>query len=219
MKPLVAFLVGSLVFASMAEAGAERPPERTIDLASFKIIEKESGPDRYYTVTPPPDRHIHAAYEPPFKTAVLGYEIPEGERASIAGLRWSWRAVVFPKGGDECTPGKGDSAAIIYVTWKRGLRWYTLKYVWSTVAQKGRTCASKRNPFVAQDTVIVDSGGSVGQWHTVRIVPDDEFRNHFEDGDRRASVPALVGIGILTDGDQTRSASVADYRDFVLVRR
>jgi len=66
---------------------------------------------------------------------------------------------------------------------------------------------------------IVDSGGPLRQWRTVRIVPDDEFRNYFEDGDAHASVPPLVGIGILTDGDQTRSESIADYRDFVLVRR
>jgi len=82
-----------------------------------------------------------------------------------------------------------------------------------------KDCGSKRNPFVAQDTVIVDSGGPVGEWRTVRIVLDDEFRNHFENGDSQASVPDLVGIGIMSDGDQTRSPSVADYEGFVLTER
>jgi hypothetical protein len=197
-------------------AVADAPREHSIALGAFKIVESKSGPDNYYTVTPPPDAHIHAEYKPPLKTAVLGYQFPDGERRSVAGLRWSWRAVVLPKGGNECESGKGDSAAVVYVTWKRGLRWYTLKYVWSAAGPKGRTCDSKRNPFVAQDTIIVDSGEPVGQWRTVRIVPDDEFRNHFEGGDPKAAVPDLVGVGIMSDGDQTKSQSSADYRDFVL---
>ncbi|HVW24089.1 MAG TPA: DUF3047 domain-containing protein [Polyangiaceae bacterium] len=201
------------------DATAEAPRESPIALGAFKIVEKKSGPDNYYSVTPPPDAHIHAEYKPPFKTAVLGYQFPDDARRAVAGLRWSWRAVVLPKGGNECESGKGDSAAVVYVTWKRGLRWYTLKYVWSATGPKGRTCDSKRNPFVAQDTIIVDSGEPVGQWRTVHIVPDDEFRNHFEGGDPKASVPDLVGVGIMSDGDQTKSQSSADYRDFVVVLR
>ena len=180
--------------ASAGNAGADAPHESPIALGSFKIVERKSGPDNYYSVTPPPDAHIHADYRPPYKTAVLGYQIPDSARHSVAGLRWSWRAMVLPKGGNECASGKGDSAAVVYVTWKRGLRWYTLKYVWSAVAPKGRTCDSKRNPFVAQDTIIVDSGEPTGEWRTVKVVPDDEFRNHFEGGDPHASVPDLVGV-------------------------
>jgi hypothetical protein len=202
-----------------AAASSRAPRDNAIDVGSFRIIERESGPDNHYTVTAAPERHIHADYRPPFKTAVLGYEIPERLRRSVAELRWSWRAVVLPRGGNECVAGKGDSAAVVYVSWKRGLRWYALKYVFSAVGPKGQTCSKKRNPFVAQDTVIVDSGSPLGQWRTVRIVPDDEFRKHFEDGDPHASVPDLVGIGIMTDGDQTGSASVADYRGFGLVER
>ena len=44
----------------------------------------------------------------------------------------------------------------MYVTWKRFLKYYAIKYVWSAVGTKGRVCDSKRNPFVSQDTVIVD---------------------------------------------------------------
>jgi len=222
MKHPYAMVVCSVALSSAASsgnAGADAPHESPIALGSFKIVERKSGPDNYYSVTPPPDAHIHADYRPSYKTAVLGYQIPDSARRSVAGLRWSWRAMVLPKGGNECTSGKGDSAAVVYVTWKRGLRWYTLKYLWSAVAPKGRTCDSKRNPFVAQDTIIVDSGEPVGEWRTVRIVPDDEFRNHFEGGDPHASVPDIVGVGIMSDGDQTNSASVADYRDFVVVLR
>ena len=211
------YFASALLLGGFAAAGATR--ESVIELSAFRIIDRESGPNNYYTLTAPPDRHIHAEYRPPFKTAVLGYEIPERFRHSVAGMRWSWRAVVLPSGGNECATGKGDSAAVVYVTWKRGLRWYTLKYVWSTAAPKGRTCASKRNMFVAQATVVVESGAPIGEWRTVNIVPDDEFRKHFEDGDPHASVPDLVGIGLMTDGDQTASPSSADYRGFTLSLR
>ena len=42
-----------------------------------------------------------------------------------------------------------------------------------------------------------------------------EFRKHFEDGDPNADVPPLVGLGVMTDGDQTKTESTGDYADFV----
>jgi hypothetical protein len=150
---------------------------------------------------------------------VLGYPIPEALRGSVASIQWKWRAVTLPLGGNECDDGAGDSAAVVYVTWKRGLRWYSLKYVWSSVGPKGRTCDRKRNLFRAQDTIIVESGPPVGEWRTVEISPDLEFRNHFEDGDPHADVPDLVGVGIMSDGDQTKSVSEADYAEFVIKPR
>jgi hypothetical protein len=51
-------------------------------------------------------------------------------------LRRRWRALVLPRGGNECADERGDSAASVYVTWKRGLRWYSLKYAWSSVGPR-----------------------------------------------------------------------------------
>jgi len=65
----------------------------------------------------------------------------------------------------------------------------------------------------------VDSGPPLEQRRTVRLVPDDEFRRHFGDGDPQAAVPDLAGIGLMTDGDQTGSPSVADYQGFVLTEK
>jgi hypothetical protein len=211
----------ALAFVLTAEtppvARAEAPRrEVAIDVRSFRVVERKSGPVNYYSLANGPEPYWHAAYKPPMATAVLGYSIPEKDRRSILRLKWKWRAVVLPKGGDECTDGKGDSAAVVYVTFKRGMRWYTLKYVWSAVGTKGSTCHRTRNPFVAQDTIIVESGLPLNEWRTVEIDPDKEFRMHFEDGDPKAAVPDLVGIGIMTDGDQTASPSEADYAGFTL---
>jgi hypothetical protein len=88
----------------------------------------------------------------------------------------------------------------------------------SAVGKKGSVCDVKRNPFVAQDTVIVESGGPTGAWRSVEIDLASEFRNHFEGGDPTASLPDFVGLGLMSDGDQTRSESAADYGSFVILR-
>ena len=157
----------------------------------------------YRVVDDPVLPHIHAAYLPGYETAVMGFEIPRGRERAFHHLSWTWRADVLPRGGDECARGAEDSAAVVYVTWKRGLRWYTLKYVWSAVGTKGNVCDRKRNLFVAQDTILLESGGPVGTWKTETIDLDAEFRAHFGEGE----VPDLHGLGLMTDGDQTRSES------------
>jgi hypothetical protein len=43
-----------------------------------------------------------------------------------------------------------------------------------------------------------------------------EFRKHFEDGDAKADIPDLFGVGLMSDGDQTASPSSADFAGFTL---
>jgi Protein of unknown function (DUF3047) len=201
-------------------AHAASADEAKIDIHAFHVIPRESGPVDYYRVVEDPGgSFIRGQYSPPDETTVLGYEIPDDYRQRVATIRWRWRAVTLPRLGDECSSDRADSAAVVYITWKRGFKWYSLKYVWSAVGPKNATCDRKRNPFRAQDTIIVESGAPVGEWKSVEIDPDKAFRYHFEDGDPDAEVPKLVGIGIMSDGDQTNSPSSADYRDFSLVLR
>ncbi len=205
-----------LVFAGSAVGS---PSEVAMPVRGWRLVERESGPVNYYTLNKGGSpEFIRGAYRPGLKTAVLGFQLADGDRARATRLRWRWRAITLPSGGNECVKGKGDSAAVIYVTWKRSLRWYTLKYVWSAVATKGAVCGSKRNPFVAQDTVVLQTGGPLNEWKAEDIDLKAEFRKHFEDGDPNADVPDLMGVGLMTDGDQTNSPSVGDYADFVLTR-
>ncbi len=178
-------------------------------------MERASGPVNYYSVLPGPPQHIRSDYRPGLKTAVVGYAA-KSEQARATHLAWRWRALALPIGGDECRSGKGDSAAVVYVTWKRGLRYYTLKYVWSAVSVKGAVCDRKRNPFLAQDTVVLESGVPLNEWKSVELDLRAEFRKHFEDGSADASVPDFFGVGLMSDGDQTVSASSADFAEFVL---
>jgi hypothetical protein len=181
----------------------------------WRVVASKSGPTNYYSqVTENGVTFVRSKYLPGTKTTVLGWQTPEADRRAVKKLRWSWRAQTLPNGGDECRSGKEDSAAVVYVTWKSGLRYHALKYVWSAVGTKGAVCDRKRNPFVAQDTVILESGPANGAWRTVEIDLEAEYRKHFDND----APPAFVGIGIMSDGDQTQSESSADFGSFSLGR-
>jgi DUF3047 family protein len=190
--------------------------EVVLDLHKWTPIARESGPVNYYTVIDDPKRpYIRAAYAPKLETAVLGYELSDDARDRARKLRWSWRVMAFPRSGDNCDKNP-DAAATVYVTWKRGLRYYTVKYLWATAVPKGTVCHDKRNAFVAQDAVVLESGGPPGVWASEEIDLRQEFRRHFEDGDPEADVPGWLGVAIMSDGDQTASYAAADFAGFVL---
>jgi DUF3047 family protein len=217
MRAFFSAAVGSAAIVLSLHSRAAQAQQRPIGCDQWRIVARESGPDNYYVIVHDPEMSfVRGRYAPPEKTAVLGYQIADGERSKVRTLRWKWRAVSLPRGGNECAEGRQDSAAVVYVTYKRMFRWYTLKYVWSSVGPKGVTCDRHRNPFSAQDTVILESGGPTGEWKTEDIDLRAEFRAHFEDGRADADVPPLVGVGLMSDGDATKSVSAADYADFVL---
>ena len=201
-------------------AGPPGAKEFVLGPDKFSVLARDSGPVNYYrTIGAPPQAFIRGVYKPGLETVTLFAEVPEELRRGVRLVRWRWRALVLPREGDECAGGnRSDSAANVYLTWKRGLRWYSLKFIWSTQAQVGATCAGKRNPFVAQDSVVLRSGGPIGVWRDEEIDPQRLFREHFEGGDPTAELPDLAGIGIMSDGDQTNSASAADYSEFVLFK-
>jgi len=182
----------------------------------WRIIDSQSGPVNYYAVLHDgPLSFVRGSYQPPNKKAVLGFEVPDARRDHLRRLDWSWRAIKFPVRGDECVREQGDSPAVLYVTWRRFLRWYSLKYVWSTTRKPGTVCDRRRNTFVAQDTIVLESGGPPGVWKHESIDLAREFRAHFGDGDEQADIPPLIGLGVMSDGDQTKSESSGDFADFV----
>jgi len=217
MRTLHLAAIPLVAFVAATARGDGSPRELAIDVTQWRVVERESGPDNYYTAFHDPGiAFVRAQYRPPMETTVLGFQLPDQVRSTAQTMRWKWRALTLPRGGNECDEHKADSAAVVYLTWRRALRWYTIKYVWSSVGPKGATCDRKRNPFMAQDTVVLESGGPLGAWKGEEIDLREEFRKHFEDGKADADVPAFVGVGIMSDGDQTQSESAADYADFAL---
>jgi hypothetical protein len=219
-SPALLALIAAILSPKLLADDAPPPPGETkIDVHQFRVVESYSGGVTYYRLVNDPDLpFIRAVYRPPLETVTLGAEVPENLRQRTRKLRWKWRVQALPKLADECKGGAfSDSAAVIYISWKRGLKWYAIKYVWSTVGPKGKTCDQRRNLFVVQDTVILESGPPLGEWKDEEIDPSAEFRNHFENGDPHADVPDFVGVGLMSDGDATLSISAADYAGFVLV--
>jgi hypothetical protein len=213
----VSLLLAAVLTVLLIGAGK---PDLRAPISSWRVVERESGPVNYYTLHKDADPpFIRGDYRPPLETVVLGFQVPDDDRARVRTLRWRWRAIALPAGGNECVKGKGDSAAVIYVSWRRLLRWYALKYVWSAVGPKGAICDRKSNPFMAQDTVILESGGPINTWRQESIDLDAEFRRHFANGDPSAEVPDFMGVGLMTDRDQTHSLSVGDYAEFHFARR
>lgn len=209
-----------VIFSALSTLAAPVSAQTSLKIepAAWRVVESESGPVNYYSILNEDGvSFIRSQYRPPLKTVVLGWQTPAAARSRASKLKWTWRARTLPAGANECERGRGDSAAVVYATWKRALRYYTLKYVWTTLAEKGAVCDAKRNPFVAQDTVVLRSGEPVGGWRTEEIDLRAAFRKHFENADSSASVPDFVGVGIMTDGDQTKSESSADFGTFTLV--
>jgi len=226
MKRFVAGVLAAILCTGGVDPSVAAPPAGTsaksvvrAPLDQWRIIDTQSGPVNYYALMREDGlQFVRATYRPPNKKAVLGFEMPDSGRKRMRHLEWSWRAMQLPKQGDECVKPKGDSAAVVYVTWRRTLRWYSLKYVWSTTRPPGTICDRRRDTFVAQDTIVLQSGGPPGVWKRESIDLAREFRKAFADGDEKAELPPLVGLAVMTDGDQTKTESTGDYADFVLSR-
>src|SRR5260370_12974130 len=145
-------------------------------------------------------------------------EMAEKLRSQVKRLRWRWRVQAFPAHGNDCGKGVGDSAASVFVTFKRGLKYYTLKYDWSTEGVKGTVCDPRRSIFYARDTILLESGGPTNIWVEESIDPRAAFLPHFEPNGNLSDVPDFVGIRVMTNDGRTNNQAEADYGFFALSR-
>ena len=114
-------VIGAAILLGFCTGAAAGGGDLYADVNGWRLIARESGPVNYYhVVADSPLPYIHGAYEPGYKTAVMGFEIPRGEERAFHHVTWKWRADILPRGGDECARGQEDSAAVVYVTWKPG---------------------------------------------------------------------------------------------------
>ncbi len=219
---VIRILVGvALVLATSARARAavgSDPAIFAVDVHAFRPVEgPSSGPEVYYSVVDTPEgTALSGSYRPGMQTVTMGFAVPDHLKQRVRRLRWSWRARAFPTGGDECRDGRGDSAASVSLAFKRGMKWYVLKYVWSTASPLGAVCDRKRSLLLARDTIVLEHGGAAGTVWPETVDVRRAFIDHFAGGDERAEVPDLVGIGVMTDGDQTSSESAAEWMRFEL---
>ena len=219
MKRRPARLLAALLLCPVSLLADGKPaPALRLDVHAFQVIEQVSGNYSYYRIIEDPaEPFVRALYRPGAGPVTIGLDIPDFWRRGTKKLRWRWRAMALPKGADECKSGKADSAAAVVLTWSSGFRYYSIKYAWTTLGVRGRICDSHRGFFIARDTKVARAGGPVGEWVDEEVDPDAEFRKQFRGGDQGADVPDLVGLSLLSDGDETRSVSGADYTAFALL--
>lgn len=130
-------------------------------------------------------------------------------------LSWRWRARKLPKGGDERIGEKNDSAVAVYVVLDQNFFHIpkTLKYVWSTTLPAG---TEHRRGGIGRPHVIVLQSGpeTLRQWVTESVNVYEDFIRVFG----KEPPDKAVGIGVLTDGNATKSPSAGDYDRFVVHR-
>ena len=140
-------------------------------------------------------------------------------------LSWKWRARRLPAGGNERIGKTNDSAAGIYVLFKRKhvplASWAyqpvdIIKYVWSTRVPRYEVI--RKSPrqkmgvtYYRGVFVVLQSGGNnLGKWMTEERNVREDYRRFY------GSYPRYhpLAIAVLTDSNDTGSSAEADYDDF-----
>lgn len=213
-------------------------------IGHFSILDPDQGlPSEWEPmVFAKVDRHTHyALVRDPFQTVIQA-----DSHAAASGLirrtdidpgqypiiQWRWKIAHVLEKGDETRKQGDDYAARIYVafafddqaaSWWQRLRHKSaslaagkelpgtaLNYIWANRLPQGSILS---NPYVDETQMIVLQSGNSrsGQWLT-------EQRNLVEDYRRAFGrwPPRIVGIGLMTDTDNTQEATTAYYGDIVL---
>ena len=127
-------------------------------------------------------------------------------------LRWSWKIEHSLKKEDIKTKKGDDFAARVYVVFPRTFFWRmrAINYVWADKMQKDSFAPS---PYTSNSLIVaVESGNEkAGTWVS-------EERNIFEDYRKMfgEEPPALGGVAIMTDTDDTQDEATAYYGDISL---
>jgi hypothetical protein len=126
-------------------------------------------------------------------------------------LRWRWRVTELPPGGDEHRKETHDSAAGVYVIFDNRIFPRVIKYVWSATVPVGTRL---QNPLYWRAKIIVLRSGSsgLGEWRHETVNFYQDYRELFG-----AEPGQVQGIGLMTSSSFTKSVTVADYDDFLLL--
>ena len=118
-------------------------------------------------------------------------------------LRWRWKAVTLPTGGDSRRAATDDQAAQIYLAFPRfpaAVRSRIIGYVWDSTAPAGGVFKSASLGLVTY--VIVRSGpGELGQWITETRNVREDFTRLYGEGPRELVEAVTIGI----DSNDTKS--------------
>jgi hypothetical protein len=125
-------------------------------------------------------------------------------------LKWKWRVLQLPTGGDERFKETGDSAAGIYVLFEGLFRPNTIKYVWSASLPQGTTTESPYNSKV-KIVVLRNQNSSLAEWIPETVNVYDDYKRLFKEEPKK-----VQAIGLMSDSDNTSSTSIAHYKEIVI---
>jgi hypothetical protein len=149
-------------------------------------------------------------------------------------LLWSWKVENIIEKGDETKKDGDDYAARVYVNfhydpekaslWERAQYGIAravygsyppkgaLNYIWANKLPMGK---SIDNAYTARAKMIAVQSGraKVGQWASEKRNLYQDYRALFGE-----EPPAVVGLAVMTDTDNTGEKAVANYRDISLCR-
>ena len=122
-------------------------------------------------------------------------------------LRWRWRAVRLPTGGDARQAGTDDQAAQLYLAFPRfpaAVRSRIIGYVWDSTAPAGGVFTSASTRLVTY--VVVRSGpGELDRWITERRNVREDFLRIY--GEEPAEQVEAVTIAIDSNDTGSRAES------------
>jgi hypothetical protein len=131
-------------------------------------------------------------------------------------LSFKWRARAIPKGADERYGESVDSGAGLYVTYKKTMIFipHSVKFVWSSTQPLG--AAMRRSGTGKPWMVVAESGEeNVGEWRTYVYDLREIWKQTFKG--KTPNKP--LGIGILSDSNDTKDKAYCDYDDIIALKR
>jgi DUF3047 family protein len=122
-------------------------------------------------------------------------------------LRWRWKVVAMPTGGDARRRETSDQAAQVYVTWPRPpalLRSRIIGYAWDTTAPAGSRFRSEKTGTVTY--IILRSGpAELGRWLEERRDVRADYRAIFGE---EPPDPGAVTLSIDSNDTHSRAESL-----------
>ena len=142
---------------------------------------------------------------------VVGKKI-EWDMAKYPWISWKWRIRSWATGTKIHNDEGEDSTASVFVTIKVGIRAYIIKYIWAVDDKIGDGYDSGAwSPLGRLFATVIRSGGNLNEWVTEKRNFADDFKKLY-----KKDPPNLTGrgIGVMTEGDATKTQPQADYDDF-----
>lgn len=159
------------------------------------------------------NRYLEATDEG--ESVILGQEI-KWNLDEFPYISFRVRVHQIPEGGDERDNKKVDSAAGIYITYRKkffGKIPESAKYVWSSTLPVG---SAVRREGIGRPWQIVFGSGEegLGEWRTYVF----DLRQAYTDTFGGTAPSKSIGVGVLSDANSLKLKAYADYDDIRALR-